>query len=275
MNYRSSLLFASFVSVLLASGHAPSSAQPGFAQQAASSVEDTGPVIRQTLQACRVAATTGTLLGALPAAWLGDELAIRAVVNGVAALEYSNATFASPVPLPSSIARSTEVFANRKDVILKVAHALQLMRQQSSQVLKVAQDAVSAEILENAAPTRISAANGMAMLSQRLGKSAAELVTINGLNPDAVFLLGKDTKNFQELLDAMIDGKSELRIKPARTSATKQALAAISKSFTPMKEQAQVVLENLRGLVEAREAHARLQSDLYALGSVARIACQK
>jgi twitching motility protein PilJ len=274
MNFRSSLISRGLALALSVSAYAMPAAAQENAPQITSSVEDRGAAMRQTLQACRIAANAGTVLAAIPAAGMGDELAMRQMVDGVAALQYSNTSFANPVPPRASIARNAELFASRKDLVLKVARATQLIRQQSVVVLEIAQDEFSAEIIDNAGAPRIAAASAMAMMSQRLGKSAAEFSGISGLSPEAAFLLAKDTRNFQELLDAMVDGKAELRIKPAQTPAAKQRLAALSKSFKPIKEQAEVVLSNLRALVEAREALARLQMDLSALARVALQACE-
>lgn len=261
MNFRSSFILRGLALALLASAYTLPAAALGNAPQ--------------TLQACRIAATAGSVLGAIPVALMGDELAMRQMADGVAALQYSNTSFASPVPPRASIARDAERFASRKDLVLKVARATQLLRQQSAPVLEAAQEEFSAELIDSAGAPRIAAANVMAMLSQRIGKSAAEFVSIDSLSPEAIFLLGKDTKTFQELLDAMNDGKPELRIKAAKTPATKKRLAALSKSFGPMKEQAQVVLSDVRGLVEAFEAQAKLRMDLAALARVARQACEQ
>jgi twitching motility protein PilJ len=274
MNFCSSSLLRGVALVLFVSAYAIPAAAIENASPTASSVDDRVAAMRQALQACRVAATAGTVLGAIPTAWMWDEPAMRQVVDGVAALQYSNATFASPVPPRSSFVRSAELFASQQDVVLKVARATQLLRQQSALVLEAAQDDFAAEMVDNAGPARIAAASAMAMLSQRIGKSAAEFVGINGLSAEAIFLLGKDMTNFQELLDAMLDGKAELRIKPTQNPATQKRLAALSESFGAMKEQALVPMSNLSGLVDAREALARLQMDLSALAKVALQACE-
>jgi twitching motility protein PilJ len=111
------------------------------------------------------------------------------------------------------------------------------------------------------------------MLTQRIGKSAAELITIEGISADAVFLLGKDTRSFQELLAAMIDGNAELRIKPVRTSNSRQRLAALEKDRTSMKEQVDAILHDLKNLVSAREAQGKLLVELAALGALSANAC--
>lgn len=229
--------------------------------------------MRVALHACQVSSTAAALRAALPAAMQGDERAVQSVKIETANLSHLASSFSSQSALVSNIERNAGYFLARTEVVLKVTRATQLLRQQSAQALEASQDAFSAELAEDAAPARISAAAVLAMLTQRMGKSAAELLTLNGIDPEAVFLLGKDAKSFQEILTAMTDGSSALRIKPAKTPASKQRMAALTKHFTAMKAQVDVVLLNLQDLVGAREAQAKLQVDLATLGDSAWKGC--
>ena len=50
------------------------------------------------------------------------------------------------------------------------------------------------------------------MLTQRIGKSANEFLTMEGVSPEAVFLLGKDLNSFKEIGQGLLDGSPELRL---------------------------------------------------------------
>ena len=50
------------------------------------------------------------------------------------------------------------------------------------------------------------------MLTQRIGKSANEFLTVEGVSPEAVFLLGKDLNSFREIAEGLLDGNPELRL---------------------------------------------------------------
>jgi twitching motility protein PilJ len=206
---------------------------------------------------------------------LGDERAMNALANGTLNLVAASANLPGQAALLSSIEQDMQQFLLRKQVVLKVTLATQALRKQSAQALEASQGVISAEGEGDAAPARIVAAGSMAMLTQRIGKSAAELAPLNGLDPDAVFLLGKDIKSFQVLLDAMIDGSPELRIKPARTANSRQRLMVLGNSFSLMKQQVDVILSNLKDFVAAREAQAKLQVELAALGENAWVACSR
>jgi twitching motility protein PilJ len=42
------------------------------------------------------------------------------------------------------------------------------------------------------------------MLTQRIGKSANEFLTMEGVSPEAVFLLGKDLNSFKEIAEGLL-----------------------------------------------------------------------
>ena len=61
--------------------------------------------------------------------------------------------------------------------------------------------------LQNAAPAAdISAAGQLVMLTQRIGKSANEFQAAEGVNPESVFLLGKDLNSFKEIAQSLLAG---------------------------------------------------------------------
>ena len=62
------------------------------------------------------------------------------------------------------------------------------------------------------APAEISASGQLVMLTQRIGKSANEFLTMEGVSPEAVFLLGKDLNSFKEIAQGLLDGSPELRL---------------------------------------------------------------
>ena len=64
------------------------------------------------------------------------------------------------------------------------------------------------------------------MLTQRIGKSANEFLTIEGVSPEAVFLLGKDLNSFREIAKGLLDGNPELRLPGDQGPADQGAPAA-------------------------------------------------
>jgi hypothetical protein len=266
-------LFSAAISALLAFGCHSSYAQQSFTQPRAAPTESVERHPLQGINACRVAATASALRGALWPAILGEESAFAVIAEERANLLRLTGSFSNRSPLLSSIQQNAETLFAQRNVVLKTNQSTRLLRQQSVQALDAAVNVFMAEQSDGAALTRVSAADSLTMLTQRIGKSAAELITIEGISADAVFLLGKDTRSFQELLAAMIDGNAELRIKPVRTSNSRQRLAALEKDRTSMKEQVDAILHDLKNLVSAREAQGKLLVELAALGALSANAC--
>jgi twitching motility protein PilJ len=99
------------------------------------------------------------------------------------------------------------------------------------------------------------------MLTQRIGKSANEFLTMEGVSPEAVFLLGKDLNSFKEIAQGMLDGSPELRLQGSKDEQTRERLDALLKLYEQTRTQAGAILGNLQGLVSAREAQASIIAD--------------
>jgi twitching motility protein PilJ len=99
------------------------------------------------------------------------------------------------------------------------------------------------------------------MLTQRIGKSAGEFLTQEGVSPEAVFLLGQGPQRLPaKSPKALLNGSSaELGLSPARdaTAAQQPEDPAGRSSRIHRRTQANAVLSNLSGLVAAREASQR------------------
>jgi hypothetical protein len=54
------------------------------------------------------------------------------------------------------------------------------------------------------------------MLTQRIGKSSTEFLTIEGVSAEAVFLMGKDLNTFKDVAQGLLQGSAELRLPGAR-----------------------------------------------------------
>ena len=99
------------------------------------------------------------------------------------------------------------------------------------------------------------------MLTQRIGKSANEFLTMEGVSPEAVFLLGKDLNTFKEVAEGLLKGSEELRLSPARDAQVRERLEALLAQYEQTRIEAGAILGNLQGLVAAREAQVSIISD--------------
>ena len=152
------------------------------------------------------------------------------------------------------------VLAQQK-ILTQVGDALRLINRQSSDLLEIAETVSSLKLQQNAPAAEISAAGQLVMLTQRIGKSANEFLTMEGVSPEAVFLLGKDLNTFKEIADGLLKGNAELRLAPTSDGQVKDRLEALLKLYDETRTQAGAILGNLQGLVSAREAQAAIVAD--------------
>jgi len=164
-------------------------------------------------------------------------------------------------PLMERAEKNAGTVMGQQKILTQVGNALRTINRQSSDLLEIAETVSSLKLQQNAAPAEISAAGQLVMLTQRIGKSANEFLTMEGVSPEAVFLLGKDLNSFKEIAQGLLDGSPELRLAGSKDAQTRERLEALMKLYEQTRTQAGAILGNLQGLVSAREAQAAIIAD--------------
>ncbi|WP_119152966.1 methyl-accepting chemotaxis protein [Caldimonas tepidiphila] len=165
------------------------------------------------------------------------------------------------LPLVDQAEKNAATVLGQQKILTQVGEALRSINRQSSELLEVAETIVSLKLQRNASAAEISAAGQLVMLTQRIGKSANEFLTMEGVSPEAVFLLGKDLNSFREIGEGLLEGNAELRLPAARDEQTRERLETLLKLYDETRNQASAILGNLQGLVSAREAHSAIIAD--------------
>jgi twitching motility protein PilJ len=165
------------------------------------------------------------------------------------------------MPLMERAEKNAATVMGQQKILTQVGTALRTINRQSSDLLEIAETVSSLKLQQNAAPAEISAAGQLVMLTQRIGKSANEFLTMEGVSPEAVFLLGKDLNSFKEIAQGLLDGSPELRLTGSKDAQTRERLDALMKLYEQTRTQAGAILGNLQGLVSAREAQSAIIAD--------------
>ncbi|WP_198969173.1 methyl-accepting chemotaxis protein [Xylophilus sp. ASV27] len=164
-------------------------------------------------------------------------------------------------PLIERAARNAKTVLGQEKILTQVGAALRTINLQSSDLLEIAETISALKLQQNAPATEISAAGQLVMLTQRIGKSANEFQTAEGVSPEAVFLLGKDLNSFREISQGLLDGSAELRLTAARDPQLREQLQALQALYDKTRNEASAILGNLQGLVSAREAQTAIIAD--------------
>ena len=203
-----------------------------------------------------VTESAGVLARNVRALGSGDsELGVSSV-GGAAADELAQIT-----PLMERAEKNAALVTGQEKVLTQVGASLRTINRQSSDLLEIAETISSLKLQQNAPAADIAAAGQLVMLTQRIGKSANEFQTMEGVSPEAVFLLGKDLNSFKEIGEGLLSGSAELRLAGTKDPQTREQLQALMKLYEQTRVQAGSILGNLQGLVSAREAQNAIVAD--------------
>lgn len=165
------------------------------------------------------------------------------------------------LPLVDKAEKSSGVVLGQQKTLTQVGAALKTINRQSADLLETAETVSSLKLQAGASAAELSAVGQLVMLTQRIGKSANEFQTMEGVSAEAVFLLGKDLNSFREIAEGLINGNPELRLPGTKDPQVKERLQQLLKQYDDTRTQASAILGNLQGLVAAREAQNVIVGD--------------
>ena len=234
--------------------------------------QQVGAIGQSLMQSQRLAKSVSQALIGSPEAFPELKESSTALASNVRGLQSGSATVPALgeaysaevgkiVPLMERAEKNAATVLGEQKTLTEVGTALRSVSRQSSDLLEVAETISSLKLQQNAPPAEISAAGQLVMLTQRIGKSANEFLTMEGVSPEAVFLLGKDLNSFKEIGEGLLDGSQELRLAPTRDEQTRERLTALLKMYEETRAQAGGILGNLQGLVSAREAQTAIVAE--------------
>lgn len=103
-------------------------------------------------------------------------------------------------------------------------------------------------------PREMAASSQLVLLTLRLGRSANEFLTSEGVNPETAFLLGKDVNTFHDIIDGFLNGSELLRLKPVADKDTRDKLVELNKVFSEYQPLVAGILGNLQNFIAAKQS---------------------
>ena len=165
------------------------------------------------------------------------------------------------LPLVDRAEKSAKVVLDQQKTLTQVGQSLRAVNRQSGDLLETAETVSSLKLQAGASAAELSAVGQLVMLTQRIGKSANEFLTTDGVSDEAVFLLGKDLNSFREIARGVTDGNADLRLPGTRDPATREKLQQLMAQYEQTRTEASAILGNLQGLVAARGAQSAIIGD--------------
>ncbi len=178
---------------------------------------------------------------------------------------YQGHQIAPPGPVMANLVNdSQKVWANSDKAagtILKLKQeltgfgaTLQKLNTLSPTLLELTEQIATLKAQGGASPREISAAGQMVMLTQRLGRSANEFLTSEGVNPETAFLLGKDTNTFRDITEGFLNGSDVLRLSATKDPDTRAKLTELQGAFSEYQKSVASILGNLQNFIAAKQA---------------------
>ncbi|MDE2254931.1 MAG: type IV pili methyl-accepting chemotaxis transducer N-terminal domain-containing protein [Betaproteobacteria bacterium] len=182
-------------------------------------------------------------------------------LSGGATLGGAGSELAKLQPLVNTTVENARAVVKLEPVLTQTNNALRKVNRQSDSLLETTETITSLMLQQNAPAADIAAASQLNMLTQRIGKSANEFLSFEGVSPEAVFALGKDLNTFNDLSKGLLDGDANLQLSAARDPQLRAQLSALAKDFGATRQLATSILANLQGLSSARVAQAAVVKD--------------
>ena len=165
------------------------------------------------------------------------------------------------LPMVDRAEKSAAVVLAQQKTLTQVGLALRNINRQSADLLETAETVSALKLQSGASAGELSAVGQLVMLTQRIGKSANEFLTNEGVSAEAVFLLGKDLNSFREIAQGVINGNAELRLPGTRDPQAREKLQQLLDQYEKTRIEAGAILTNLQGMVQAREAQTTIVTD--------------
>lgn len=156
---------------------------------------------------------------------------------------------------PNNKKPTIETILKQKDTLVGVTKNVAAINSNDGKLLELTQQLVALLHESGASAREVDLGYQQIMLSQRMAKNANAMLSGEVINPEVVFLLGKDTNTFRDTLQAMLDGNEDMRIAASKNPEVKEALGKIRDLFKQFEAVVSIFSRNMQSLVNTRIAN--------------------
>ncbi len=156
---------------------------------------------------------------------------------------------------------TVKTILDQKNTLVTVTKNVNTINTNDAKLLELTQQLVSLLAETKAGPRDVELANQQVMLSQRMAKNANAMLSGEVINPEVVFLLGKDTNTFRDTLQGMLEGSEELQVRPVANAEVKAKLLEIQLMFKDFETVVSAFSRNMQNLVNTRLANQTIYKE--------------
>ena len=144
--------------------------------------------------------------------------------------------------------RNAQMLLQQEKNLLILGKSVTDINTKNPHLLELAEQVTALKLQGGSSAKELAASSQLVMLSQRIAKNANALLVADAIDPEAAFLLGKDTNTFRDVLGSLGKGDGEMQ----------QKLTDLDGAFKEYQEAVAGILGNMQSLVQAKEAGSRI-----------------
>jgi twitching motility protein PilJ len=157
--------------------------------------------------------------------------------------------------------KAAEVILAQKKELTGFGATLQSMKTLTPTLDDLTSTINTLKVGSQSSPREISSSSQLTMLTQRLARSANDILTPEGVSPETAFLLGKDANTFSNIVDGFLNGSEILRLPVTKDQETRDRLTELQTTFADYQKLVSAVLQNWPKFIEAKNAEQLVFAD--------------
>jgi twitching motility protein PilJ len=167
------------------------------------------------------------------------------------------------ITLAEKAEKSAAAVLAQQRLLLQVTQALNAINRHIGNVQETTEGLIALKLQSGGAAPELSALGQLMMLTERIGSSANQFLTISrdGISPVAADLLGDDLKRGNDIVQGLVNGNAELRLPGNRDGVGADRLKTLVGQFGELRAEAGSILGNLPNLALSREAQDSIIED--------------
>jgi twitching motility protein PilJ len=152
------------------------------------------------------------------------------------------------------------ILANEK-ALLAFGDVVKRINTATPRLQQLTEEIAALKLANGASGREIATAGQLVTLTQRLGKSANQMVAGTVANAEVALTLGRDINQFRDLTQGLLEGSDALRLTAAADGETRGRLRELLKLYGEFQTSIGAALGGLQAIVQSKEAELAILAD--------------
>jgi twitching motility protein PilJ len=152
------------------------------------------------------------------------------------------------------------ILANEK-ALLAFGDVVKRINTATPRLQQLTEEIAALKLASGASGREIATAGQLVTLTQRLGKSANQMVAGTVANAEVALTLGRDINQFRDLTQGLLEGSDALRLSAATDGETRARLRELLKLYGEFQASIGAALGGLQAIVQSKEAELAILAD--------------